>query len=247
MIDYGEYILSKKERLRFLVIYGCCLWFLSTLFYHHIWLCFLFPLTAYPGLKHYSSYLGEKRNQQLSLQFRDTLYALSASIATGRQLSEALVDARENMKTIYGDQAIIVRELSFMVKRIFDSRETEEVVLRDFARRSAHEDIASFVDIYFTCRATGGDLVKVMTKTSGIIMDKMAIDKEIKMLTAQKRFEAKLLTAMPIVLLLFLQIASSDYIAVLYTDMRGRLLMTIAMAGMGLAYLWSMRLMKIQL
>ena len=247
MTDYQEYILNKKEKLHFLVIYGGLLWFLSYLFYHNMWLCLLFPLTAYHGLKYYSIYLAEKRNRQLSLEFRDTLYALSASIATGRQLSDALVDARENMKTIYGNQAIIVRELSLMVKRIFDSREPEEAVLRDFARRSDHEDIAGFVDIYFTCRATGGDVVKVMAKTSEIIMDKMTIEKEIRVLTAQKRFEVKLLTAMPIVVLLCLQFVSPDYIDLLYTDIRGRILMTMAMAGIGLSYLWSMKLIKIQL
>lgn len=247
MTDHQEYILSKKEKLHFLVIYGGLLWFLSYLFYHNVWLCLLFPLTAYHGLTYYSIYLAERRKRQLSLAFRDTLYALSAGIATGRQLPDALVDARENMKTIYGEEALIVGELSFMVKRIFDSREPEEAVLRDFARRSGHEDIAGFVDIYFTCRATGGDLVKVMAKTSEILMDKMTIEREIRVMTAQKRFEVKLLTAMPLVVLLFLQLVSPDYIDLLYTDLRGRIIMTTAMAGIGLSYLWSMKLIKIQL
>lgn len=202
-INYNKYILSKHEKRRFLLICGPGLMLISYIFYHSILISLLFSLLAYPSLRFYKVHLIEKRKGQLKDQFRDALYSLSASIAAGRQMSEALLDARDNMKTIYGDESIIVKELSYMAKRIFQSRETEHEVLQDFAWRSSLDDIINFVDIYFTCRATGGDLVKVMTKTSEIIMDKMTIDKEIHTLTAQKRFEAKLLTAIPIIILLF--------------------------------------------
>ena len=161
-------------------------------------------------------------------------------------MAEALYEAKENMRIIYTDNSVIVVELSHMVKRIFDSRESEEEILKDFARRSSLEDIVSFVDIYFTCRITGEDLVRVVSKASEILIDKMTIDKEIQTITAQKRYEAKILTAIPIVVIIFLQIASPDYLALMYEGIKGRLLMTLALFGIGLSYYWSMKLTKIE-
>ncbi|MPN63494.1 hypothetical protein SDC9_211253 [bioreactor metagenome] len=118
--------------------------------------------------------------------------------------------------------------------------------MKDFAFRTCVEDITDFVDIYLTCRETGGDMVKVLTKASEIIMDKIAIEREIRTIAVQKQFEAKILTAIPFLIVLFLQLISPDYLSAMYEGLQGRILMTIALAGIGAAYFWSMKLTKIE-
>ena len=128
-------------------------------------------------------------------------------------MPESLFEARENMKLIYREDSIIVLELSDMVKRLFEYRESEDDILKDFAARTCVEDISDFVDIYLTCRETGGDLIKVLTKASDMIMDKIVIEKEIRAITVQKQFEARILTAIPFIIVLFLQLVSPDYLS----------------------------------
>lgn len=244
--SYLTYDLSLKEKTRFLFLCALGLMAVAYLFYHSIFLSLLFSLLAYPCLPRYRSHLAEKRRKELKEQFRDVLYSVSASISTGRQMPEALQEAEQNMKVIFKEDALIVMELTYMVKRLKEYRESEEEILKEFAARTCIDDISDFVDIYLTCRETGGDLIKVLSKASEVIMDKITIEKEIRTITAQKQFEAKILTAIPFIIILFLQLVSPDYLSAMYEGIKGRMLMTMALCGIGFAYFWSMKLTKIE-
>jgi tight adherence protein B len=245
--SYSVYELSQKEQARFFLICGSGLFAAAYLFYHTLILSMLFTCLAYPAMKPYRKYLAEKRSREIKEQFRDVLYSISASVAAGRQMPEALYEAGENMKLIYRDDSIIVLELSDMVKKIFEYRESEDDILKEFAARTCVEDISDFVDIYLTCRETGGDLIKVLTKASDVIMDKIVIEKEIRTITAQKQFEARIMTAIPFIIILFLQLVSPDYLTVMYECAIGRILMTLALGSIAAAYFWSMKLTKIEI
>lgn len=244
--SYKNYELSKKEQARFLLICGLGLFSAAYLFYHSLILSMLIACLSCLGKKPYGAYLADKRRRAIKEQFRDVLYSVSASISAGRQMPEALCEARENMKLIYRDDSIIVLELSDMVKRLFEYREAEDDILKDFAHRTCVEDISDFVDIYLTCRETGGDLIKVLSKASDMIVDKIVIEKDIRTITAQKQFEARILTAIPFIIVLFLQLVSPDYLSAMYEGAIGRILMTIALVGIAVAYFWSMKLTKIE-
>lgn len=243
---YSVYELNRSEKMKFLSFCGLGLMGASFLFYHSFFLALLVSLLAFPGLKPYSSYLAEKRRRELKEQFRDVLYSVSASFSAGRQMPEALCEAERNIRLIFGEDSLIAAELSYMVKRLNEYRESEEEILKDFAFRTNIEDISDFVNIYLTCRETGGDLIRVLSKASEIIMDKISIEKEIRTITAQKRFEAKILTAIPFVIILFLQLASPDYLSPMYEDIKGRIMMTAALGGIGFAYFLSMKLTRIE-
>ena len=245
--SYREYVLNREDKIKFLFLCGIGLMAVAFLFYHSILLSLIFSLLAYPCLGPYRSYLADKRRKELKEQFRDVLYSISASISAGRQMPEALAEAGQNMRTIYREDALIVLELDNMAKRLNEYRESEEEILKEFAVRTGIEDISDFVDIYLTCRETGGDLIRVLSKASDVIMDKITIEKEIRTITAQKQFEAKILTAIPFVILLFLQLVSPEYLSAMYEGIRGRLLMTAAMGGIGISYWWSMKLTKIEI
>ena len=244
--SYLYYELNFNEKIRYLILSGLGLMAIAYLFYHSIILSMLFSCLAYPGLSRYRSYLSEKRRKQIKEQFRDLLYSISASVSTGRQMPEALLEAEQSMKLIYKEDSLIVLELNNMVKRLNEYRESEEEILKDFALRTGIEDISDFVDIYLTCRETGGDFILVLSKASEIIMDKITIEKEIRTITAQKQFEAKILTAIPLIILCFLQLVSPDYLSAMYDGIKGRILMTLALSSLGFAYFWSMKLTKIE-
>ena len=245
--SYLTYEFNPNEKIKFLILCSLGFFCIAFLFYHNIVFSLFFSFLSYPCLSLYRDHLTEKRRKELKEQFRDVLYSISASITAGHQMTEALFEAEKNMKLIYKDDSLIILELSYMVKKIYEYRESEEEILKDFALRTSIEDISDFVDIYLTCRETGGDLIKVLTKATEVIMDKITIEKEINTITVQKRFEAKILTAIPFIIILFLQMVSPDYLAVLYQSIQGRYIMTAALAGIGIAYLWSMKLTNIEI
>jgi tight adherence protein B len=77
------------------------------------------------------------------------------------------------------------------------------------------------------------------------MMDKMEIEKEIRALTAQKKFEGRIISIMPLTVVLFLNIFSPDYLAVMYETFSGRLVMTVSLAGIVAAYRMMMKLTEV--
>ena len=128
---------------------------------------------------------------------------------------------------------------------MIENRENEEDLLVDFAARSKQEDIRNFVDVYRACRVTGGNMEKVIANASSVLMDKMTIEREIDALTSQKKFEGRLISVMPLLVVLFLNIFSPDYLAVMYETFEGRLIMTIALGGIAGAYRLMMKMTEI--
>ena len=164
--------------------------------------------------------------QKLDMQFKDLLYSASASIASGRQMAEALIEAHDNLSVMYGRDEPIIIELTHMKRSIEENNESDRILLADFAERSKNEDINNFVQVYITCRNMGGDLEKVIARTSDILTDKMNIEREIKMITAQKKLEGRLIALMPLAMLLILNLLSPSYITPLYSSFIGRIIMT---------------------
>ena len=171
------------------------------------------------------------RQMELDRQFRDLLTSLSASIAAGRQMEEALAEACDNLSLLYEPDALIMKELRYMKRSIRENRETDRSLLSDFAARAGSEDIRSFVQVYLTCRGTGGDLQQIITHSSEILSEKMKISEQIHVITAQKKLEGRLICLMPAAMLLALNLLSPAYISVLYAGIAGRLIMTLCLGG----------------
>jgi len=244
-INYDTYTLNKKELFKYYSISLSAAFAVSYVFYDNIVFSILLSLILTCILKkHYMTYLKNKRREFLKNQFIELLQSLSASISAGRQMGEALAEGLSVMKSSYSSDSPLVIELEFMVKSIKESREEEEQLLKNFAKRVKVTDISSFVEVYAICRETGGDMEKAIVKTSQIIMEKLSIEKEMKVLSAQKKFEGKLISIMPILVIIFLRVTSPSYLEPLYSTLAGKIIMSFSVIGMGYAYYLTEKITK---
>ncbi len=116
--------------------------------------------------------LFEKKNQ-LTLQFKDMLYSLSSALSVGKSVETGLKDSLTDLRVIYPDpQTDILVELEYIIRGI-SMNNTVESMLQKFAERAHLEDVDNFVDIFVTCKRTGGDLIQVMRSTSNTIGEKL--------------------------------------------------------------------------
>lgn len=244
--DYTSYQLSAKEKGTFLAVGFIAAFTVLYLFYHSIVFSLAGGLAPYLFLSRYSHHLAAKRRALLTTQFKDLLYSMSASIAVNLKISDALAGGLEHLRLLYDSGTPLIAELEYMVKSISENRESDIRLLFDFAKRSGCEDIGDFVQVYMTCRTMGGDLEKVLKSTIEILVDKMNIEREIKTLTAQRKLEGKMISAIPLIILLFLNFFSPDYLLPLYTTGAGRLIMTAALAGIAAAFYMTEQLTAIE-
>ncbi len=230
--DYSVYEFSNKERAVFFSLGYAAIFSVTYLFYHSILLAVVSGTLMYFVTPYIKEYMVRRRFDALNIQFKDMLYSLSASIAAGRQMEEALIEAEENLSIIYKESDLIMCELRHMRISILENKESDKPLLKDFASRTGNEDINDFVVAYITCRNMGGDLEKMISDAVDILTEKMAIERDIKVLISQKKTEGMIISLMPVVMLLGLNIMSYSYISVLYESLAGRLIMTASLVVM---------------
>lgn len=245
-IDYIHYDLSSKEKYGFIAVGYMLIYLVLYMFYRNLIFSFAGGFLIFTIIPFYVKWKAERRRLLLLTQFKDFLYSLSSYVAANLQLSEALEGCLENMKFLYDEDSPLVRELTYMVINIIEHKENDIRLLKDFADRSHCEDIENFVQVYSACIITGGDLEKVLKNTIEILMDKITVEREIRTLTSQKKFEGNIITMMPIIVIMFLNVFSPDYLEPLYVTVPGRLIMTGSLAGLVAAHIMTRKMTDIE-
>ncbi|RKN84151.1 type II secretion system F family protein [Paenibacillus ginsengarvi] len=230
--SYDEYAMSVSQTTTACLLAGIVLSAIGFLFYKNIAICAVLSLAAfyYPRIRR--KQLIHKRKDELRQQFKHALYSLSSALSAGKSVENAFLEARGDLRLLYPDQATdMIVELD-RVNRRTENGEPVEKSLLDFGRRSGIEDVQQFAEAFAACKRTGGDLVEVMRRTSNLIGEKMEIEQDIRVMVAQKRFEAKALGFIPFIIVAFLAFSSPDYMEPLYTG-AGRLIMTVSLVILG--------------
>jgi tight adherence protein B len=110
-----------------------------------------------------------------------------------------------------------------------------EVSLRDLARRTGLLEINIFVLALLVHRRSGGNLAELLEKLSGTIRERYKIRGKIKTLTAEGRFQAIILLAMPPVIFLVLLLVNRPYAVKLFDHPS---LMATSLVSMAIGAVW---------
>ena len=129
------------------------------------------------------------------------------------------------MNILYGKNSLIVRELSWLLRRL-DNNEQLEQVLLEIAKRSESEDINEFAEVFSIAKRGGGDIRSIIARTAAIIGDKMEVTREIDTIMSEKKLEQKIMQCMPFFLIGYLSVTSRGFFDSLYHNPFGILFMT---------------------
>jgi tight adherence protein B len=234
--DYSIYDLSMSEKVRIAVLTAASALTASILFYDS-------PVPAAAAVFLYRPAAGiyresriRKRKKELLSAFRDFLNSLSSSFTANRSMTDAIYEADGELLRIYGKNNIMWAEVHNMAVQLRAGRMYDVEVLENLASRADEEDIDDFVQVYRSCREHGGDMISTMTKTAGMITEKICIENDIRAMLYQKKMEGMIISAVPLLILAMLRAGSRSYIEPLYSTLTGRIVMTAAICGIALAY-----------
>lgn len=229
--DYTTYRLQPYEKVLSILIAAVALYLVGMIFYKLWLLALLLTLPALKAPKFWQKRQIERKRTLLKLHFKQALYSLSSSMAAGRSVENAFREAAKDLELLYpGGSSDMIRELDIITTRL-EYGEPIESALLDFGARAQIEDIDNFIDVFVTCKRTGGDLIEVVRRTSTVIGEKMDIQQDISVMVAQKKFESNILLATPFVFILFINASSPEFMAPLYGTPMGMILATV---GLGL-------------
>jgi tight adherence protein B len=179
------------------------------------------------------AYKRDKRLKAFEEHFADALDLLGRAVRAGHAFTTGLeMISKEAPEPIAGEFRKTFEEQNFGLP-LRDS-------LLNLAERMPLVDVRFFVTALLIQKDTGGNLAEILDNLARLIRDRFRIYREVGVKTAQGRLTAMILVALPVVMVLVLEILNPSYIGVLFTDPIGPLVLSIA-AGMqivGSLILW---------
>ena len=247
LTDYDVYIMSTQEKMMNIVLAAAVLFFVGYVFYQNWVISVILMVFSVKFPKIRTRQIIEKRKNQLTLQFKDMLSSLSSALSVGKSVETGIRDSLQDLRVIYPDpDTDILRELEYILRGLGMNNTIEEM-FSQFAERAHLEDVDNFVDIFVTCKRTGGDLIEVMRSSSNTIGEKIEVKQEINTMISGKKYEFNFMMILPVILVEFLAVTSGDYMEPVFTEPAGIAAMTAAIGIFAVAYVVGSKIMKIEL
>lgn len=244
LTDYRVYRLSRREILRFLGEAAVLNGILVRVFYRSFMLyLLLLPVFAAAWCEFRRRGLLKKRRAALRNQFKEALLILSSNLAAGYSVENAFRAALPDLETLYGKEGMITREFTWICGRLGNRFSAEELVA-GFAGRSGVAEIRLFAGIFAISRRNRGGITAVIGHVVSVIRDAIEVKEELLTLTAEKQFEQRVMSVLPLFLVLFIDLTSPGYFAVMYETAAGRIVMTAALLLYAGAMALSARLLR---
>jgi tight adherence protein B len=106
--------------------------------------------------------------------------------------------------------------------------------LLQFLERVPSSDLRVLVTAILVQKDTGGNLAEILDRTVFVIRERLRIQGEIQVQTAQGRITGWILSALPIVMMVVLNLVNPGYSSILFDDPFGRKLMYFSMGMLAL-------------
>lgn len=244
--DYGEYFFSVREACLCVVKCIAVTGAFAYLFYHS-WYGFLaLPAVLVFGFRKEKKEQNKRRKERLSLQFKDTILAVSASIQAGYSIENAFLEAEGEIRTLYGGNSEMAGELALLRQGLFN-RVPLEQMLQNLGARSHVEEIRDFTECFTAAKRLGGNLKEIIARTAELTGQRMEVEREIQTMLAAKKYEQKVMNLIPFLLFGYMQLSSPGFFDVLYHNAAGICIMTLCLVLYLAALFLSEKIMNIRL
>lgn len=193
----------------------------------------------------YDKWKCNRKKNAMSLEFKDLLYTLASGLRAGYSMENAWISAEQDMELLYPRNGYLMSCIHRVSSQLHLNVPIETAVM-EMAEECNLEEVYSFAESLITAKRSGGNIVQMMDKIADIIAEKIEVDQEIQTMLAGKRMEQKIMSGMPILMLLYMRLTNAEYIRGLYHNTVGILVVTVCMTVTVVAYIWGDRIIRIK-
>lgn len=179
------------------------------------------------------------------MEFQDMLMIISQSIQVGNSIETAFINAAEDLGKIHGQNSVVMQSLYRIIYGIQMNVPIDKLV-NDMSKRVEEEEFRLFASVFSGSVKSGSDILDVIAFTADNIFEKIKNKRESDQIINSKKNEQSIMSLVPLAILLYVKLCSSDFIASLYHSLFGVCIMTTFLLIYLAAYLWSLKLMKIE-
>lgn len=245
-MNYDTYHLSAREWLIICGEYTLIILLISYLFYDSYFSLFVLMPFIILFINWEKNKKCRKRRDELEKEFLKSLQSIATSLAAGYSPENAIKESYSDMEKMFGKKAIIVKELELINGRIASGDRLEDA-LYDFAKRSQSAPIEDFAIIFSIGKKSGGRFSKIISSCVEIMQQTKETEEEIKVLIRGKQYEQRIMSIIPLGIILYLRISSGSFMEVLYHNILGIIIMTICLILYVLSIIISEKICQIEL
>lgn len=243
--NYQEYFFTWKDWIEFVLKISVKGLVICYLFFDSVKAVFLMIPLGVLGYKTMKKEKKEQQKRELTLEFKEMIQSIAASLNAGYSMEKAFADARRDMELIYEKDALIFEEMDSILSGMKMNIPLENL-LKDFGDRSQNEDIENFANVMIAAKKSGGNLIRIIQKTINSISDKLSVEEEIETMITSKKFEQKIMMLMPYGIIFYLRMGNGDFLNILYHNAIGAFCMTIFLILIQVADIWAGKIMEIR-
>jgi len=174
-----------------------------------------------------------KRLRLVEAQLPDAMDLMSRALRAGHAFASALsMVGTEAQEPIAGEFKITSDEIGFGI--------SIDNALNNLATRVPSPDMRYFVMAVVIQRETGGNLAELLGKLAELVRERFKLFAKVRVLAAEGKLSAWILTALPFCVAGAIQIMNPEYLSVLFTDVVGiKMVMgALGLMAMGIFAMW---------
>lgn len=218
---------------------------IAFLFYRSYW-AMLSSIIIIPfWLRKYRSNLASKQNAKKTVEFKEMMQLVGASLQAGYSIERAFKQSEREMGNLFSDDYVIRQSINRLNGKVAINIPAEKAFV-EFADEIEMEEARTLAEILSFAKRSGGDYAKHIRGASIKIEEKLSVQQEIDTLTAEKRLELNIMSVMPIMILAYISISSPEFVEPLYGNMTGIIVMTICLCVYGLMLLLGEKIVHIE-
>lgn len=180
-----------------------------------------------------------KRMLLIEQQLPDALDLMARAMLAGHAFTSGLkMVAEETSDPVAGEFSIVFDEINYGI--------SVQDALVNLATRVPSTDLRYFVISVMIQRETGGNLAELLNNISMLIRARLKLLGAVRVLSAEGRLSAKILTVLPFALAGVIFLINRNFLSVLWTDPVGPKIVAGALVIMVFGMFWMWRIIKIR-
>lgn len=188
------------------------------------------------------TFLQQRRSLRVNLisqAMPDALDLMARSMQAGHAFTSALqVAAKDCSAPLSYELRTVFEEINFGI--------STAQALQGLATRVDSEDVRYFVVAVIIQSETGGNLAEILKNTAQLIRERQKIAGVVRVLSAEGRISAIILSLLPFVLAAAMSLLNLGFISRLWTDPLGLQLVYLSLTLMAIGILWMWQLIQIR-
>ncbi len=181
-----------------------------------------------------------RRQKKFGAQFPDALDIIVRSLRSGHPVPVAIsMVAREMPDPIGTEFGIVADEITYGADL--------ETAMRNLYFRIGQEDLPLFVTAVAIQSSTGGNLSEILQNLSAVIRQRFKMRRKIRALASEGRASAMILSSLPILMFLIVQVVSPEFYASVWHEDLTKIVLACAAGWMGVGNLIMYRMVNFKI